>query len=193
MSYALVINDTIHAEQGFIPDSATLISDPGQWVTGLPWKSPEVWATCGWFEIVKNNRPNNTETTTWDRTLTVVNGFPTETWIERPKTQQELDLEQKQENRQDISSNPEQQVDDILAINDTINIILGSDTSAADTTTLRGMKKMSNANILTGPVLKDLIQHIINLAQEHKKSNRGVATLERLEYDVLDSTNVGAP
>jgi hypothetical protein len=89
MTFAQVTNDTI-TTIGRLPSAARRL-DNGNWVLGLPDASVELQEACGWFPLVTVDRPADTETTTFDRTVELVAGLPTVVWTERPKTQAELD------------------------------------------------------------------------------------------------------
>lgn len=65
--------------------------DTNGWVLNLPGASPDIWEACGWYRITATPRPSDTSTTTWYRTYEVVDGTPTVVWVERDKTQAELD------------------------------------------------------------------------------------------------------
>lgn len=88
MSYALVIDDTIQ-KVGALPKSARRL-DNQAWVMGLPDADTATQQATGWFEVVDTTRPDDTATTTHDRSIELVGGVPTVVWTERDKTEDEL-------------------------------------------------------------------------------------------------------
>lgn len=46
----------------------------------------ELQQATGWYAITTTRRPPDTDTTTYDRSVAIVNGVPTETWTARPWT-----------------------------------------------------------------------------------------------------------
>lgn len=90
--YALVTGGVVQAVAGGPPDSARRL-DTGQWVLGLSDAPQELRRACGWYEVVGTPRPADTATTTHDRSYEWDGVTVTETWTERPKTQDELDAE----------------------------------------------------------------------------------------------------
>lgn len=54
---------------------------------------PDLLAVHGIYEVVQVARPADTDTTTHDRTVELVDGVPTVVWTQRAKTQAELDAE----------------------------------------------------------------------------------------------------
>ena len=114
MTYALVTNSTIQAVQGRPPTSARRL-DSGNWVLGLRTAPAALQQACGWWEITDTPRPDDTATTTHDRTVELVAGVPTVVWTERDKTQAELDAEAKATREQQIRGS----VADYLSATDT--------------------------------------------------------------------------
>ena len=57
------------------------------------WRGPGPWRTqpssAGWLPVTTTPRPADTDTTTHDLSVTLVNGSPTETWTPRPWTVEE--------------------------------------------------------------------------------------------------------
>jgi hypothetical protein len=88
MSYALVDDGTIEAE-GALPQSARRL-DTGQWVMGLRDAPVELQEATGWFEVTDVDKPADTATHTYDRSITLVAGVPTVTWTQRLKTAEEV-------------------------------------------------------------------------------------------------------
>jgi hypothetical protein len=90
--YALIIGGQIIAT-GPLPAGARDLTT-GEWVTPHErlW-TPGQAAACGWFPVTAVARPADTAQETWDYSITLVGGLPTEAWTERPKTQEELAAE----------------------------------------------------------------------------------------------------
>lgn len=97
--YAYVTDGTVQAE-GTLPRSARRL-DTGQWVLGLHDATIALQQACGWYQATDTARPADTATTTYDRSVELVDGTPTVVWTERPKTQSELDAEAEREARQE--------------------------------------------------------------------------------------------
>ena len=56
-------------------------------------------ATYGYLPVVRDPRPSDTAMTTWDRTTTITATEVTYGWVERPKTAEELDADDRQAKR----------------------------------------------------------------------------------------------
>lgn len=58
------------------------------------WRGTPPWRTApsaaGWFPVTQTPRPADTDTTTHDESVTVVNGLPVQTWTPRPWTPAEM-------------------------------------------------------------------------------------------------------
>lgn len=89
MSYAQIIDNAIVATRGTPPASARRL-DTGQWVLALRDADTATQEACGWHEVVDVARPDDTDTTTHDRSIDLVAGVPTAVWTERAKTDDEL-------------------------------------------------------------------------------------------------------
>lgn len=100
MTYAHITDSVIQAV-GRLPQSARRL-DTQEWVLGLADATVTLREACGWFPVTDTTRPEDTATTTHDRTVELVAGVPTVVWTERPKTQAELDAEQETANRTTI-------------------------------------------------------------------------------------------
>ena len=101
-TYAHVDNNQIEAV-GRLPNSARRLDD-GAWVMGLDTAPTALQEATGWHEVTDTPRPDDTATTTHDRSIDLVAGTPTVVWTERDKTQAELDGEQAQANRTTIDT-----------------------------------------------------------------------------------------
>ena len=66
-------------------------TDTGQWVSppNRAW-TDDLAALCGFAPIIDTPQPADTDTTTHDRRITVIDGTPTVTWTPRAKTADEL-------------------------------------------------------------------------------------------------------
>lgn len=82
---------------GRLPRAARRL-DTGQWVMDLANASDEDRAACGWFPVVRNPRPVDTETVTWEREIVTRGGIAAETWVERERSadEQAAAVEEKQ-------------------------------------------------------------------------------------------------
>ena len=89
MSFAHVTDGTID-RTGPLPKAARRL-DTQDWVLGLRNASVADQQATGWHEIVKVDQPADTDTTTHDRTIELVDGTPTVVWTERDLTQDEID------------------------------------------------------------------------------------------------------
>lgn len=71
---------------------------------GLDTAPADLLAATGWAEVVEAERPADTDTTTHDRSVELVDGVPTVVWTERAKTQAELDADTEQGNASAIDT-----------------------------------------------------------------------------------------
>ena len=86
MSYCLVQDDTIVEGPGPLPD----VWNDGTRDWDLRPMSDAELADLGWLPVTEVPRPSDTETTTHDYSVQVVDGVPSEVWTERPKTPEEI-------------------------------------------------------------------------------------------------------
>ncbi len=88
--HALIRNDAI-VLTGPLPYPTWPDPETGRW---WDMRDPEQVAEAGWVEVVIEPRPDNTATTTWERTEPdLVEGVPVIGWTERDKTPEELQAE----------------------------------------------------------------------------------------------------
>ncbi len=179
MSYALVINNAVTAEQGALPDSARRL-DTQQWVLGLPAAGVTLQHACGWYAVTDVAKPADTPTVTTDRSLTLVAGVPTVTWTSRPKTQAEIDSATAAANQATIQT----QAQGALATNttalglpdptpgNTTYLAIGSPTNVQVTAQVRALTQQNNA----------LSAQVVALTQQNNK-------LIRLALGLFDSTS----
>lgn len=72
-----------------LPGSARR-SDTREWVMGLPDAPEAMRQACGWFAVKPTPQPADTATTTYERSVELVDKVPTVTWTPRAKTPAEL-------------------------------------------------------------------------------------------------------
>ena len=88
MAYAYVDNGQIESV-GSMPVAARR-HDTGEWVMGLRHADPDTQRATGWYAIQDTAQPADTSTTTFDRTVEMVDHgegpIPTVVWTERDKT-----------------------------------------------------------------------------------------------------------
>ena len=83
--YAHVTNGTIDTV-GRLPNAVR--NADGNWVM-LSYATPDELAALGWHAVTDTPRPDDTDTTTHDRSIELVAGTPTVTWTPRPYTADE--------------------------------------------------------------------------------------------------------
>jgi hypothetical protein len=125
VSYAKVVDDAITETRGSLPNSARRL-DTQEWVMGLATAPLDLQQATGWYEVIETPRPDDTDTTTYDRSIELVGNLPTEVWTARPKTQDELDADAATENRSAIQTNLEQDMLAMQAILDATNATINS-------------------------------------------------------------------
>lgn len=140
MTYALVTNGAIQS-LGRLPSSARRL-DTGQWVMGLAIAPVAMQQACGWFAVADTPRPADTATTTFDRSVELVDNTPTVVWTERAKTQAELDAEANTTNRATI----EDRARTALATNRTF-LGLSSPTNAQNAAQIKALTRQMNGVI----------------------------------------------
>lgn len=118
MIYAHVTNGVID-HQGPLPP----VWNDGERDWDLRPMSDEELAELGWFAVVYTDRPPNTDTTTWDSAIVLVDGVPTEQWTERPWTNEELAADEAQRNSSQVVSESGQAVDQLVAVVNELNVI----------------------------------------------------------------------
>ena len=82
------INPTTGQERTTPPTEGEL--PDGRTVSGITPTNTTMLAACGWHPVTDTPRPDDTDTTTHDRTLTSVDGVWVEQWTPRPWTDDEL-------------------------------------------------------------------------------------------------------
>ena len=100
MSYAKVTDNSINKLATRLPETAQRL-DNGAWVMALRTADTATQEACGWFEVDDTAvRPDDTATTTSDRSVELVVDVPTVIWTVRNKTRDELDADADADERQ---------------------------------------------------------------------------------------------
>lgn len=95
MTYAHVTGGQVDA----IGNPSAVAYDDTRWWDLRP-LNPTILAKFGWVPLVTTDRPDDTETTTWDRGYTIGPDSVTVTWMERPWTAEELAAQAEQSARE---------------------------------------------------------------------------------------------
>ncbi len=82
------INPTTGQERTTPPTEGEL--DDGRTVSGITPDNTEMLAACGWHPVTDTPRPDDTDTTTHDRTVTNVDGTWTVVWTKLDLTADEM-------------------------------------------------------------------------------------------------------
>jgi hypothetical protein len=128
MMYALVTNDTVES-YGSLPQSARRL-DTNEWVLGLADATTTLQQACGYYLVTTTPRPADTADTTYDYSITLQAGIPTETWTARPKTADEIAAATAQTNQASIVTNLQQDMVAIQAIIDDTNANINANPAA---------------------------------------------------------------
>jgi hypothetical protein len=164
MSYARVLDDT--ATAGHPPD----ILDPDDpTAEGRYWDlrqhdaDVETWETetlapHGWAPIVTTPRPPDTDTTTHDYSLDVVDGDPVEVWTPRPWTAEELEQREASANTTQMIAEQDESVDKLVAVVEALNALTA----------------LTNAEINANPaaIIKDLARECKTIARVANREAR---------------------
>ncbi len=112
----------------------------------------------GWQPIVHTDRPPDTDAVTYDYTLELVDGAPTEVWTERPWTPEELGGQEAQVNTQQMVSESDEAVDKLVLVVENLN----------------ALTDMTNADINANPaaVIKDLARECKTIARQANREAR---------------------
>ena len=167
MSYAYVTNNTVNAEAGRPPTSARRL-DTGQWVLGLRDAPVLLQEACGWFAVTDTARPADTDTTTHDRTVELVNGTPTVVWTERPWTVEELAARQAAANASTIDTAITNALAELQAIVDAPavpTVPAGTLTTAQLSNGMRELRDAVQANRAGTQRIAATLKHTIRLAR----------------------------
>ena len=153
-SYCLVQNDTIVEGPGGLPD---VWNDGARDWDLRPMDAAQL-AELGWFEVIETERPPNTDLTTWDSTVEVVDGIPTVVWAERPWTSEELAADESQQNVSQMTAESNEAVDKLVLVVENLN----------------ALTDMTNADINANPaaVIKDLAREVKTVARQANREAR---------------------
>lgn len=189
MTYALITRIPLVEDR--LPAGARRL-DTGEWVMALPDADPALWHACGWWAVVDAARPADTPTTTWDRTLELVDGVPTVVWVERPKTAGEIAAETAAANSATLTGQVGDNVATLLTTVATYSTVIGNGSDPAGTTSLQALGNISNANLMTAQNMKALIGFVLDLARQGKTVARQDIRIARLVAGELDSVDSGS-
>lgn len=139
-AYTFVQNDTIQSV-GQLPRSARRL-DTREWVMGLASAPAPLVEACGWFPVTDVARPADTGTTTFDRSVELVNGTPTVVWTARAKTTQELANDTETANRATIQT----QLTTALAANRTF-LAITTPTTAQNAAQIKALTRQNQGII----------------------------------------------
>jgi hypothetical protein len=164
MTYARVLDDTAtvsHPPDLLDPDDPTA---DGRWwdlrqhdADTATWEA-ETLAPHGWAPIVTTPRPPDTDTTTHDYTLAVVDGEPVEVWTPRPWTAEELGQREASVNATQMVAESDEAVDKLVLVVENLNLITD----------------MTNADINANPaaIIKDLARECKTIARQANREAR---------------------
>ena len=155
--YAYVIDGVVREESGSLPASARRL-DTGEWVMGLDTAPDDLLHATGWWEVIDTPRPDDTETTTHDRTVEVVDGQPTVVWVARPWTADELAAEEAAANTTQLVAESDESVDKLVAVVEALNALTA----------------LTNADINANPaaIIKDLARECKTIARQANREAR---------------------
>ena len=154
MTYCLVQNDTIVEGPGPLPP----VWNDGERDWDLRPMSDAELAELGWYEVTTVPRPPDTADTTWDYTVEVVDGAPTEVWTERPKTPDETASAEASANTSQMVAESDEAVDKLVLVVENLNLLTD----------------MTNADINANPaaVIKDLARECKTIARQANREAR---------------------
>jgi hypothetical protein len=139
--YALVTDGAIRST-GPLPPAARRL-DTGDWLSPHAGRwTDEQAAACGYLPVVRVPRPPDTETTTHDYSVELIEGTPTEVWTPRPWTQGELDAATAQTNSVEITSDLDQALIDLQVIIDSDNSVINDNPAGEIKDQARILKKI---------------------------------------------------
>ena len=167
MTYAQITANTITAESGNVPQSARRL-DTGQWVLGLRDAPVSLQQACGWFAVIENIRPADTDTTTHDRSLELVDGTPTVVWTARPWTADELVSRQADTNRTTIDAAITAALAELQTLIDAPAVATvpdGTLTTAQLSNAMRTMRDAVQANRAGAQRIARTLRHTIRLVR----------------------------
>lgn len=89
-------------------------------------RTPEAYASVGWFEIQEVDEPRESEAGTWEDSIKVVNGIPTQVWTLRPWSAEELTAKAAEKAEKTIEDALDTALTDLQTIIDTPNASLSA-------------------------------------------------------------------
>lgn len=118
----------------------------------------DILAPHGWAPIVTTPRPPDTDTTTHDYSLDVVDGAPVEVWTPRPWTAAELEGREAQANTTQMIAEQDESVDKLVAVVEALNLITA----------------LTNAEINANPaaIIKDVARECKTIARVANREAR---------------------
>ena len=165
MSYARVLDEAIVSTEP-PPDllEPTDVTAEGQWWdlrhhhhTLLAWEG-EVIGPHGWLPIVTAERPPDTAADTFDYSVELVDGVPTEVWTQRPWRPEELASQESQANVTQMTAESAEAVDKLVLVVEALNAITD----------------LTNAEINANPaaIIKDLARECKTIARQANREAR---------------------
>jgi hypothetical protein len=142
----------------------TDVTANGQWWdlryhdwTLVQWET-EIIGPHGWVPVVTTARPESTPTTTYDYSVELIDGVPTEVWTERPWTQEELDSQEAAANTTELISESDEAVDKLVLVVEALNALTA----------------LTNATINQNPaaIIKDLARECKTIARQANREAR---------------------
>ena len=152
-NYVLVQNNEI-IEDGPVPP----VWNDGERDWDMRGMSDTELAGLGWYKVIEVPQPVNTETTTFDYSIELVDSVPTEVWTERDKTAQEIENETSVENTNQMRTESDEAVDKLILVVENLNLITD----------------MTNAaiNQNAAAVIKDLAREVKTVARQANREAR---------------------
>lgn len=105
-------------------------------------REPATLTLVGWFPVVEAERPADTATTRWDPVFTPTGETVTQSWVEVPKAQEEIDAETFETNRLALLDKAR----NALTTNNAY-LAVGSPTNAQNLAQIRALTREVNALI----------------------------------------------
>lgn len=144
MSFALVKDGVIQTEDF-----------PRFWYDGIrlwDFRTNPPDSSTGWIPVIDTDRPEDTYTTTYSRTLELIDGQPTVVWMSREKSAEELEMQVRAGNVASLRADAIEQ----------INVLINS------VTELNAITDLTNATIRNdpAPIIKDLTRICKTVARQ---------------------------
>jgi hypothetical protein len=118
----------------------------------------EIIGPHGWQTVVTTTRPPDTASDTFDYSIELVDGVPTEVWTQRPWTQPELDATEAQVNTTQMVAESDEAVDKLVLVVENLNLITDMTNSAI------------NAN--PAAIIKDVARELKTVARQANREAR---------------------